>query len=71
LDETAYQTFEMMLKLAKPDMGLICQCQTGESAKNKLAKEFSSSIQYEQIIGKRRSKRSLGYLVNSSTQADS
>ncbi|KAK0113064.1 hypothetical protein ONS95_014770 [Cadophora gregata] len=43
-DEMAYQTFEEMIRLAKPDVVLVCQCETAQTAKNKLAIGLSSSI---------------------------
>lgn len=43
-DEMAYQTFEEMIRLAKPDVLLVCQCETAKTAKNKLAIALSSSI---------------------------
>ncbi|CZS92361.1 uncharacterized protein RAG0_02768 [Rhynchosporium agropyri] len=43
-DEMAYDTFEEMIRLAKPDIVLVCQCETSKTAKNKLATALSSSV---------------------------
>jgi hypothetical protein len=44
LDERAYKAFEEMIRLAKPDVVLVCQCGTA-GAKNTLANMLSSSIE--------------------------
>jgi len=43
LDERAYEKFEEMVRLAKPDVILVCQCQT-DNAANTVANELSSSV---------------------------